>query len=378
MHLSLQTLRKSLRQRNSINFKDFKMNTKIFSMSAEEIDASAIKECAAIIKSGGLVAFPTETVYGLGADATDENAAKKIYAAKGRPSDNPLIIHVSDPADADKYAYTDELYYRLANAFMPGPLTVIMKKRDIIPYGVTGGLDTVAVRCPDHKIARALISASKTAIAAPSANISGSPSPTCGDHVISDMNGCINAIIDGGCSDIGLESTIVKIDGDTLTLLRPGAITADALRCVCEKVELASAVTEMLGENERPLSPGMKYRHYAPSVPLVLLEGESDKVMTFLHNAQNAEKCAILCYHEELEDLRYERLIDLGSRDDLALQAKRLFAALREADTLDCDIIYAHLPPKDGMGLALYNRLIRAAAHTIKHISNDNLVIHRT
>ena len=259
---------------------------------------------------------------------------------------------------------------------MPGPLTVIMKKRDIIPDSVTGGLDSVAVRCPSHEIARELIRASGTAIAAPSANLSGSPSPTCGQHVINDLDGIIEGIIDGGECEIGLESTIVKIDGDKLVLLRPGAITADALRCVCENVEVSSAVTEALKENERPLSPGMKYRHYAPSVPLVLLEGEKDKVLTFLHNAQNAEKCAILCYHEEFEELRRERLIDIGAEDDLATQAHRLFAALRHADELDCDIIYAHLPTQNGMGLALYNRLIRAAAHTVFHVTGSNVLHH--
>ena len=352
------------------------MQTKIFKTSPENINANVIDKCADIIRRGGLVAFPTETVYGLGADATDESAAKKIYAAKGRPSDNPLIIHISSPSDAEKYAYTNELYYKLAKAFMPGPLTVILPKRSIIPSGVTGGLDTVAIRCPDNAVAHALISASGTAIAAPSANLSGSPSPTCGEHVISDMNGKIDAIIDGGECDIGLESTIVKIKDNTLTLLRPGAITDDALRCVCENVEIAAAVTGSLSENERPLSPGMKYKHYAPTVPLVLLEGERDKVMTFLHNAQNAERCAILCYHEELDELRFERIIDIGAEDDLATQARRLFSALRDADKLDCDVIYAHLPSAHGMGLALYNRLIRAAAHTVKHVTGDNLLHH--
>ncbi len=348
------------------------MNTKIFTSPTE----SDIAECAEFIKSGGLVAFPTETVYGLGAAATDEGAARKIYAAKGRPSDNPLIIHIAEPEDASEYAYTCPLYYRLAEAFMPGPLTVIMKKRDLIPMDVTGGLDTVAVRCPSHPVARGLISASGVAIAAPSANISGSPSPTCASHVIADMDGIIDAIIDGGECEIGLESTIVKIEDDGLLLLRPGAVTADALQCVCENVTIAPAVTEALGDGERALSPGMKYRHYAPTVPLVLLDGEAALVHKFLHNAQNAEKCAILCYHEELSALRRERLIDIGSKNDLAIQAQRLFAALRDADKLDCDIIYAHLPSKDGMGLALYNRLIRAAAHTVLHINSSNIKHH--
>lgn len=344
------------------------MNTKIFTISPDDVCHPALGEAATILQGGGLVAFPTETVYGLGGDATDASAAEKIYAAKGRPSDNPLIIHIADPADAERYAVTNDTYYALARAFMPGPLTVILPKREIIPPTVTGGLDTVAVRCPAHPLVRALIRAAGTAIAAPSANRSGSPSPSCGEHVIRDLSGRIDAIIDGGACEIGLESTIIALDGNRATLLRPGAITADALSCVCESVQIAPAVTEGLSEHERPLSPGMKYRHYAPSIPLVLLEGEEERILHFLHHAQNSEKCAILCYREELELLRNERLIDVGAGEDLAEQARTLFAALRHADELDCDIIYAHLPPKKGIGLALYNRLIRAAAHTVKRV----------
>ena len=344
------------------------MNTQIFSMDPNDLNHSDIEKAAAILRCGGLVAFPTETVYGLGGDATDASAAHKIYAAKGRPSDNPLIIHIADPADAERYAVTDDTYYRLAKAFMPGPLTIILPKKDTVPDTVTGGLDTVAVRCPSHPVARALIQCAGVAIAAPSANLSGSPSPTCGSHVISDLNGRIDAIIDGGEAEIGLESTIIQMRGSTAILLRPGAITADALRCVCENVEISSAVTEALRADERPLSPGMKYRHYAPRVPLILLEGDKDCVLHFMRRAQNAEKCALLCYREEQDALRNERLIDIGERDDLETQAHTLFAALRDADTLDCDVIYAHLPPREGIGLALYNRLIRAAAHTVKHV----------
>ncbi|MBQ9086092.1 MAG: threonylcarbamoyl-AMP synthase [Clostridia bacterium] len=344
------------------------MTTKIFKITPEDTSNPAISEAAEILRAGGLVAFPTETVYGLGGDAADPSAAKKIYEAKGRPSDNPLIIHVVRPEDAERYAYTNDAYYRLAEAFMPGPLTVILPKKDTVPYETTGGLDTVAVRCPSHPLARALIHAADTAIAAPSANLSGSPSPSCGTHVIRDLWGRIDAIIDGGECEIGLESTIVQLKDREAVLLRPGAITADALSCVCEKVTVAPAVTELLKENERPLSPGMKYRHYAPKIPLVLLEGEEENVLHFLRRAQNAEKCTILCYYEELALLRNERLIDIGSEKDLAAQAHTLFAALRRADELDCDIIYAHLPPTEGLGLALYNRLIRAAAHTIVHV----------
>lgn len=349
------------------------MKTQLFNMEAGKTDALSLSLCAEIIKNGGLVAFPTETVYGLGADATDKTAASKIYSAKGRPSDNPLIIHVASPEDAERYAHTSPTYYALAKAFMPGPLTVIMPKKDIIPSEVTGGLDTVAVRCPSHEIARALIKESGTAIAAPSANLSGSPSPTCAEHVVKDLFGKVDAIIDGGCSEIGLESTIVKLDGERITLLRPGAITADALECVCGKVEISSAVTEALKENERPLSPGMKYRHYAPSSPLVLLDGSETDVLSFLKNEQKRTSCTILCYSEEAGELSGGRIIDVGSADDLVAQAKNLFAALRLADTTEQAVIYAHLPPKEGLGLALYNRMIRAAAHTVKKITKNDI-----
>ena len=345
------------------------MDTQIFRMTPDKIDAQAIKSCAEIIKRGGLVAMPTETVYGLGADATDADAAAMIYAAKGRPSDNPLIIHIASPEDAERYAHTSPLYYKLAKAFMPGPLTVILPKKDIIPSGVTGGLDTVAVRCPSHEVAHALIEEAGVAIAAPSANLSGSPSPTSAEHVIADMNGRIDAIIDGGQCEIGLESTIVKREGEIAIMLRPGAITADALGCVCEKVEIAAAVTELLGENERPLSPGMKYKHYAPASPLVLLEGEDDAVADFLVAAQSQENCSILCYSEEKPLINNKNILDVGARDDLATQAQTLFSALRETNSMSVDVIYAHLPTQNGLGLALYNRLIRAAAHTIKHIN---------
>lgn len=342
--------------------------TKIIKLDAEKPNSELISSAAEIIKKGGLVAFPTETVYGLGADATDENAAKKIYAAKGRPSDNPLIIHIARPEDAEKYAYTNELYYKLADAFMPGPLTVILPKKDTIPLSVTGGLDSVAIRCPSHKIASALISAADTAIAAPSANLSGSPSPTKAAHVVADLMGRVDMIIDGGCCDIGLESTIVKLNGNNALLLRPGMITCDALRCVCGDLEISSAVTEKLGENERPQSPGMKYRHYAPKASLILLDGEDKNVIEYMRNAQKNEKCAIICYDEEANRLVDKNLITLGKKDDLEAQAASLFSALRDCDSLDVNTVYAHLPRKDGIGLALYNRMIRAAAHTVKKV----------
>ena len=344
------------------------MQTQIIKIDPEKIDSEKVSLAAGILRDGGLVAIPTETVYGLGALATDASAAKRIYAAKGRPSDNPLIIHIAEPSDAERYAYTCPLYYKLADAFMPGPLTVILPKRSIIPSEVTGGLDTVAIRCPAHPIARAIIESADAAIAAPSANLSGSPSPTEGIHVINDLNGRIEAIVDGGSAEIGLESTIVKIDGDSLTLLRPGAITRDALLCVCEEVNIAAAVTEALKENEKPLSPGMKYRHYAPNAPLVLLDGSSDDIQKFILEQAKNEKILMLAYTEEIPYLSGVNTIDIGAREDLQAQAKRLFSALRGANELDIDKIYAHLPTQNGLGLALYNRMIRAAAHTVMKI----------
>lgn len=342
--------------------------TECISITSVTIDEHHLRRGAEILQRGGLVVFPTETVYGLGGNGLDADAAKKIYEAKGRPSDNPLILHVSTPEDAEKYAVTNPIYYRLAEAFMPGPLTVILPKRDCVPHSVTGGLDTVAIRCPSHPVARRLIELAELPIAAPSANLSGKPSPTCAQDVIHDLSGRVDMILDGGDCEIGLESTIVKIDGEGLTLLRPGGITYDALCMVCEQVTVADAVTHQLAANERPLSPGMKYRHYAPSAPLVLLRGDDEKVLQFLIREQGEKNCAILCYEEELSALENQKLICVGSRADLETQAKRLFHGLRQADATDAEIIYAHLPPMDGIGLALYNRMIRAAAHTVLEI----------
>lgn len=354
--------------------------TKILRIAADQVTSgkfsdgvsSALEEAAEIIRHGGLVVFPTETVYGLGADGTNADAARRIYAAKSRPSDNPLIIHIEKPEDAERYAHTCALYYEFARAFMPGPLTVILPKKDTIPLSVTGGLDSVALRCPSHPVARRLIGLAGVPIAAPSANISGRPSPTCAEHVIEDMLGRVDMIIDGGECDIGLESTIIKIDNDTVTLLRPGGITYDALSCITDGIAVASAVTEQLAKDERPLSPGMKYRHYAPNAPVVLLDGDEGDVIEFLKCRALETDCLILCYTEETGLLPSDRVIDIGRMSDTQTQAHRLFSALRNADRLSPSVIYAHLPKKNGMGLALYNRMIRAAAHTIEYIPSGS------
>lgn len=344
------------------------MQTEYITIKSVAQQDAELARAADILRRGGLVVFPTETVYGLGGDGTNAAAAKKIYAAKGRPSDNPLIIHIARPEDAARYAEVNPTYEKLARAFMPGPLTVILPKKENIPHSTTGGLDSVAVRCPAHPVAHRLIELCGFPVAAPSANLSGKPSPTRASDVAEDLNGRVDMILDGGESEIGLESTIVKVDGDRLTLLRPGGITYDALCMVCEHVEIAPAVTHQLAADERPLSPGMKYRHYAPSAPLILLDGADADVTAFLAREQATKKCAVLCFDEEKDLLADRFLFPIGPRADLSAQAHRLFHALRDADHTDAEVIYAHLPPMEGLGLALYNRMIRAAAHTVLKI----------
>ena len=324
--------------------------------TSEEKSQKALEKAGQIIREGGLVVFPTETVYGLGADATNEKAAKSIFEAKGRPADNPLIIHLYSVEEAEKYTYTNSLYYKIAKAFMPGPITVILRARDNVPRTVTAGLDTVAVRIPVHPVAREFIKKAGVPIAAPSANLSGSPSPTCFKYAFSDMNGRVSMIIDGGESEFGLESTIVKIeDEDTLTLLRPGAVTVEDLKTVCENVIISDAVLAALKEGERVLSPGMKYKHYAPKTEFLLLDGDFRARFDYISKREG--RIALLCYDEEM--LEFESIIpkplllSLGRRDELKDQAKMLFTRLRDADTLGADEIYATLPKLDGIGMAL-------------------------
>ena len=345
------------------------MKTEIVKIDSCNMEAaeSTLSRAAQIIRDGGLVVFPTETVYGLGANGIDGTAAEKIYAAKGRPADNPLIIHIAEPHDAEKYTYTCELYYKLAERFMPGPITVIMKSRDTVPEATRAGLDTVAVRCPESPIAHRLIELAGVPIAAPSANLSGSPSPTTASHAADDMSGRVEMIIDGGECEFGLESTIVKIEDDMmLTLLRPGKITPEELSKLCE-VRIADAVTQSLKEGDRALSPGMKYRHYAPKAPVLLLDGEVQSNIRYIET-DNDKKIAVICYSDD--KILYEKALSaniytIGARSDETAQAHTLFALLRDLDKCGYDKIYAPLPKMRGIGLALYNRMIRAAAHRI-------------
>ncbi len=347
------------------------MNTEIVKISINDSDFDVkIKKAAEIIKAGGLVVFPTETVYGIGADATNPKASISIYKAKGRPSDNPLIIHVDKAEMAEEYAYTNEVYYKLAKKFMPGPLTVILMAKSSVPKETRGGLQTVAVRCPENHIARALIAASQVPIAAPSANISGTPSPTNAEHVIDDMYGRVDMIIDGGACDFGLESTIVKIDGDdSVTLLRPGKITVDDLKAEIRNVYIADAVTDKLEKGAVALSPGMKYKHYAPKAELVLLDCDDISNAIKYIKDENVNNIAVVAYEEDISEFKDEIknafYYSFGKRDSEEEQAKKLFAVLRDTDKKNFVKIYAPLPKQKGVGLALYNRMIRAASHKI-------------
>ena len=332
-----------------------------------------IKRAAACIRAGGLVVFPTETVYGLGADGTSADAAKKIYEAKGRPSDNPLIIHIASPEDAALYAEVGETYHRLAAAFMPGPLTVVMNAKDSVPPTTRGGLSTVAVRCPAHPVANLLIRLSGVCIAAPSANLSGKPSPTDAAQVAEDMMGRVHMILDDGSADFGLESTIVKIEDDgSLTLLRPGKITPEELEsAIGVPLAISDAVTDRLKEGEAAPSPGMKYRHYAPTAPVTLLDGDILQCIKYIEE-KSEQNIGIIAYDDDLEAYRIAfpkaKIYAFGKKTDELLQAHLLFKVLRRADKDALSHIYAPLPKKKGIGLALYNRMIRAASHDIVYL----------
>lgn len=325
------------------------------------------KKAAEILKNGGLVGIPTETVYGLAADALNGQAVSKIFKAKGRPSDNPLIVHISDFEDIKKYNLVKEIPEKakaLAEAFWPGPLTIIMKKSDIIPLEVSAGLDTVAIRLPSHSTAREIIRYADTPLAAPSANLSGSPSPTTAAHVMNDLNGKIEAVVDGGDCEVGLESTVITLVGDLPKVLRPGGITFAQLKSVLGEVTIDDAVLNKLADGAEAASPGMKYKHYSPKANVVLLKCGDNEYIEYVNN-NAGEGVAALCCDEDI-DLLNVRTFSLGKRNDYSTHAHRLFDELRK---IDCDnsvnTVYSRLPDTDGVGLAVYNRLIRAAGFEV-------------
>lgn len=338
------------------------MKTQLFTNTPENIIKTA-----EILKKGGLAAIPTETVYGLAADALNGEAVAKIFAAKGRPMDNPLIVHVAEFEDIERFALVREIpeaAKKLAKVFWPGPLTIIMKKGGVIPDEVSAGLDTVAIRLPSHPSARAIIKAADTPLAAPSANLSGSPSPTTAQHVMNDMDGKIDAVFDGGACGVGVESTVITLAEDTPRLLRPGKVTLEELREVLGEVELDSAVLNKLKDGQKAASPGMKYKHYAPKANVILLKCTDDEFIDYV-NRCGGSGVAALCCDEDVEKLSV-KYISLGKRNDYEAHAQRLFDSLRRIDGYGNIVtVYTRLPSTDGVGLAVYNRLIRAAGFEV-------------
>lgn len=339
--------------------------TTLLVTSPDSISARVVEQAARVLKGGGLAVIPTETVYGLAANALDADAVKNIFLAKGRPQDNPLIIHIADTADLARYA--EELpadAMKLADAFWPGPLTMILKRRPIIPDIVSAGLPTVAIRMPSHPVAAAIIRASGLPLAAPSANLSGKPSPTTAAHALRDLDGRVDLIVDGGPCTVGVESTVVALTGETPRLLRPGGITPAQLRRVLGRLEIDPAVTHMLKTDAKVASPGMKYKHYAPKTHVVLVHGETEAYVRFVQGKRLAgENAAALCFDGEAE-LVGRPALSYGRMHDERSQASHLFDALRALDTLGADVCYAHsqVPGPQGAGLAVYNRMLRSAA----------------
>ena len=351
------------------------METKIIRIEDKnDIKDVQLDEAAQILRNGGLVAFPTETVYGLGANALEAQASAKIYAAKGRPSDNPLIAHIASMEDLPKLAAKiPEAGRKLAEKYWPGPLTLVFPKKDIVPYGTTGGLDTVAVRMPSDPIAVHLIRLAGVPVAAPSANTSGRPSPTKAEHVIEDMSGKIEMIIDGGEVGIGVESTIVDVSGEIPTLLRPGAITMEMLRETIGEVEIDPAILGPMSEGMKPKAPGMKYRHYAPNAEMMLVEGEMARVVEFINReAKEAlaagKRVGIICTEESRQFYSDGILAVIGSREHEETVAHNLFAVLRDFEDQKVDCIFSESFSKDRLGQAIMNRLCKAAGYHIVNV----------
>lgn len=328
-------------------------------------------EMGQLIRDGGLVAFPTETVYGLGANAMDETASARIYEAKGRPSDNPLIAHIADRCQLDMLTETvSEKAKRLMDAFWPGPLTLIFQKTTQVPYGTTGGLDTVAVRMPNHPVALALIRAAKVPIAAPSANLSGRPSPVQADHVYTDLAGRIDVILDGGETDIGIESTIVDVTGECPMILRPGYITRQMLEEVVGEVALDPFLLTKAEGNVRPKAPGMAYRHYAPKAPLAVVQGEQQAVVDIItqlvqKDIASGKKVGIICTDETRMQYHEGEIKSIGTRMKEESIAHNLYRILREFDEVEVSQIYSESFGGTGLGNSIMNRLLKAAGHEV-------------
>lgn len=352
------------------------MQTLVVTQDENRIDRQTIAQAGEIIRSGGLVAFPTETVYGLGGDGLNPDSSRKIYAAKGRPSDNPLIIHIYRMEDLQVLVKEiPDSAKKLAEAFWPGPLTMILPKTDLVPKETTGGLDTVAVRMPSHKVALAFIEAAGGFVAAPSANLSGKPSPTLAKYVVEDMDGRIDMIIDGGDIAIGLESTIVDLTGDVPMILRPGYITLDMLQDVLGEVKCDPTLLD--GDcKERPKAPGMRYRHYAPKGDMLIVDGETDAVVREINrwvadSRKQGFKTGVIATGENADKYEADVVKVVGGRNEETAIAASLYRILREFDDEEVDAIYSESFATDGIGQAIMNRLLKAAGHKYIQIREE-------
>lgn len=340
------------------------MNTILFTENTKE----NIEKAAEIIRRGGLLGIPTETVYGLGANALNADACRRIYEAKGRPQDNPLIIHVPDASWLSRYCEkVPESAYRLAEAFWPGPLTMILPKKEIVPYRTTGGLETVGVRCPNHPVTLAVIAAADVPIAAPSGNTSGRPSPTSAADMLEDMDGKIDGIFDGGPCGVGVESTIIDLTCQPPRLLRAGGLPLEELERVLGTVLVDKCITQLMTDGERPRAPGMKYRHYAPKAPVTVVTGDGKKSAAYIA-AHAPEGAGVICFSEFRAQFPGCVVHELGPEGDKSEQARRVFDALREFDATDVTEIFAQCPDDAGLGLAIGNRLKKAAGFHVVEV----------
>lgn len=350
------------------------MKTKVYKIDVDNINQGQMQEAGDLIAAGELVAFPTETVYGLGGDGLHPDAAKKIYEAKGRPSDNPLIIHIAEVSDLERIASkVPEQAKKLAEAFWPGPLTMVVWKNENVPYATTGGLDTVAVRMPNHPVALELIRKSGKLIAAPSANTSGRPSPTEAAHVVEDLDGRISMVLDGGAVGIGIESTIIDLTEDVPMVLRPGYITPKMLSEVLGEEVVIDPGIIAADDTTKPKAPGMKYKHYAPKADMVIVDGEKEKVVvqiTALIQGARAEgkKSAVIATQETKAFYKADAVLSIGTREDEDSIARYMYKILRDCDKLDVDVIYSESFKTPRIGQAIMNRLLKAAGHQVIHV----------
>ena len=344
------------------------LKTEFIKIDPENIDMDAMRRAGEIIAGGGLVAFPTETVYGLGASAVDSGAAEKIYAAKGRPSDNPLIVHVCSFEQIEELAENIPAYAKkLMQSFMPGPLTLILKKKSCIPDEVTANMDTVGIRFPSNPVAAALIKCSGVPIAAPSANISGKPSPTTARDVMEDMNGKIECIIDGGSCSVGVESTILDASGERPILLRPGGITVEMIKEICPELKIDAHVLKSVAPDEQPKCPGMKYKHYAPDAEVTVIEGEMENVRAKINELLKENKGRVTGVLT-MYDSAYDDAVIINAGRQNSEYARNLFSDLREFDRLGVEVVFAEFCENDGVGLAVKNRLYKSAGGRVIHV----------